>query len=76
MPPSRRHFLTTSRHHYLTGSPYLSPSFTLNFLPLFHRHEAIVVQPLLGVCLGKKSPSRGGSRSSETSPDLVRSRQI
>uniref|UniRef100_A0A2N9IEI7 Uncharacterized protein n=1 Tax=Fagus sylvatica TaxID=28930 RepID=A0A2N9IEI7_FAGSY len=30
----------------------------------------------LGVCLGKNSSSRGGSRSGETSPDLARSSKI
>ena len=77
--------------HNLTGSPSFSPSFTLSFLSLFHCHKlnkscsgaassssarSKLSLLSLDVCLGKNSPSSGGSRSGETSLDLVRSRQI
>ena len=74
--PRLHHGATSSQHPGLTGSPYLSPSFILSFLPLFHRHEAVVVQPLSRRLLREELAVTGWSRSSEISPNLVRSRQI
>ena len=74
--PRLHHDIMASQPHRLTGSPYLSPSFTLSFPPLFHRHEAAMVQPLSRRLLGEELAITGWSRSGETSPDLVRSRQI
>uniref|UniRef100_A0A2N9H971 Uncharacterized protein n=1 Tax=Fagus sylvatica TaxID=28930 RepID=A0A2N9H971_FAGSY len=73
-PPSRRYFLTASRRYFLTASRHhrLTLAFSLSFIVTKLQWCSLS----LGVCLRKKSPSWGGSRSGETSPDLVRSRQI
>jgi hypothetical protein len=77
-----RHFFTgTGSRNFFTGTVKLSLLSSLSRCLLGEeltvtgwRSSSLFSVLSLGVCLAKNSPSRGGSRSSKISPDLVRSR--